>query len=229
MSRPVLFVAFADGFKPFLFEKDVRQSVAACQVDVSIAIKVTRESRSSFRLASRTFSRKLASRLLNDLKAPHCYVGASADGCPAWPQGFVGSITHDAGLCGVAVASSLRYQCLGIDIESVMPSSVAEEVRGYVCSSRELNLLFKVGLDLPQAITLAFSAKEAFYKCIYPITRTFLDFGDVEIQGIDASSVEVVLTSKVTKHASTFGRLSGNWRLLDGRFFTSFDLRACAR
>ena len=56
-----------------------------------------------------------------------------------------------------------------------------EELRDMICTAAELETI----LRLPPMVDwykVTFSAKEAFYKCYYPLVRVFLGFHDVELQ-----------------------------------------------
>lgn len=106
---------------------------------------------------------------------------AAEDRSPIWPPGVVGSITHSGTYCAVAVARAGRIASLGIDAESAEP--LKPPLRRFVCTEREQ----RAHEALPAApggtdwAKLTFSAKEAFYKCYYPLARHFLDFKDVEL------------------------------------------------
>jgi 4'-phosphopantetheinyl transferase EntD len=95
-------------------------------------------------------------------------VGASRE--PLWPSGIVGSITHCEGFCAAAVAHATSLLAIGIDVEAVrpLPDGVAE----LVAAPAE-----RTGAP-PIAI---FSIKEAVYKALWPLTRTWLDFADVTV------------------------------------------------
>ncbi|WP_411851385.1 4'-phosphopantetheinyl transferase family protein [Stenotrophomonas sp. LGBM10] len=103
------------------------------------------------------------------------------DRVPLWPAGIVGAITHCDTLCAVALASSNDTAGLGIDLEPARPLPV--DVHRLVLREAE-----HAGLrDLPPAwrelgATLTFCAKEALYKALYPSTREFLDFQQVELR-----------------------------------------------
>lgn len=98
-----------------------------------------------------------------------------------WPKGFVGSITHCAGFCAAVAASDTTVLSLGLDAEANTP--LDRELLPLICSPAEMASF----ADLPPPSAgdwpkLAFSAKEAFYKCVDPILREFLDFRDVEVE-----------------------------------------------
>lgn len=109
-----------------------------------------------------------------------CPVGAHDDRRPRWPQSLTGSITHTAGFSAAAVAERRRFKAIGIDAEPI--GSVTPELWSRVLRRSERQWLERLPAA-SQAIvaTLLFSAKEAFYKCQYEITRQWLDFHDVTI------------------------------------------------
>jgi len=99
---------------------------------------------------------------------------------PLWPADIVGSITHTRGFCAVAVARSSRFVGIGIDAEPAEP--VGLDVARRICRDDERASLSSLSdLDSALAYRLLFSAKEALYKCLYPVTRVFLGFEDVTI------------------------------------------------
>jgi 4'-phosphopantetheinyl transferase EntD len=99
------------------------------------------------------------------------------DRAPRWPAGVVGSIAHTSNCCAVVAASTRDYRALGLDLEHDKPLS--PEIITMICTPRERRALAAHGA---REAVLYFSAKEAFYKCQYPLTRRFLDFQDVELE-----------------------------------------------
>ncbi len=98
---------------------------------------------------------------------------------PVWPTGFVGSITHCAGWAAAAVARSDSFKAIGIDLEDSSAIPV-NEIVDLVCTERERATVF--GEANPQeALAAVFSAKEAVYKALFPICRSFFDFHAVEL------------------------------------------------
>jgi 4'-phosphopantetheinyl transferase EntD len=113
----------------------------------------------------------------------------NADRSPWWPPGVVGSITHSGDLCAVVVTHASRARGLGLDIEVDAPLDRA--IEPLVATPAELAWLASQGDEARGWLgKLLFSAKEAFYKCQYPATQTFLEFHDVElrIDAVDAGS-----------------------------------------
>ncbi len=107
-------------------------------------------------------------------------VNAAADRQPVWPAGFVGSITHTAGFCAAAVAAREHVLAIGLDSEVV--GAPTPELWSTICRDEELRWVDRLPLaERPAAVTLVFSAKEAFYKCQYPLVAEWLDFHDLSI------------------------------------------------
>jgi len=105
----------------------------------------------------------------------------AADRQPVWPEGFVGSITHTAGLCAAVVAESRTIAAVGIDSEIV--GHVTPDIWSTICVAREADWVNSLRpSERAAAVTLIFSAKEAFYKCQYPLVAEWLDFHDVVIE-----------------------------------------------
>jgi len=64
---------------------------------------------------------------------------------------------------------------VGIDIEPAEP--LAPELLGIIATAKERDRIE----DDPFRGRLLFSIKEAIYKAVYPLDRTFLDHHDVEV------------------------------------------------
>lgn len=125
--------------------------------------------------------RACARRLLAEFGIVDFPVKVAADRQPLWPEGLVGSITHTSGFCAAVVARKQSLSAVGIDSE-VAGSVKAELWRG-ICTPSEIAWL----RSLPQgeqtaAATLIFSAKEAFYKCQYPLVGERLNFNDATVE-----------------------------------------------
>ena len=123
---------------------------------------------------------------------------AADDRQPIWPKGFVGSITHTTGLCAAAVAQRSRIAALGLDSEIV--GAPTPDIWSMLCRDEEL-----AWVDLlptaqrGRAVTLLFSAKEAFYKCQYPLTHEWLNFHDVHIEAFDWGQPHGIFMVRATR------------------------------
>jgi 4'-phosphopantetheinyl transferase EntD len=102
---------------------------------------------------------------------------AADDRQPVWPEGFVGSITHTAGFCAAAVAA--RSEMLAVGLDSEIVGAPTPDIWSTICREEEMDWLMGLNpTERPRAVTLVFSAKEAVYKCQYPLTGEWLDFHD---------------------------------------------------
>lgn len=106
-------------------------------------------------------------------------VGSNSDRSPSWPHGFVGSISHSRRWCMAIAAKTTSYRSIGIDTEVIVPQEMADSLLFYIGRATEWNLFRDAGLEMPSAFTLLFSAKEAFYKCLYPLRKKVFEFLDV--------------------------------------------------
>lgn len=106
-------------------------------------------------------------------------------GAPAWPRGFVGSITHTHTLCVAAVARDAELAGLGIDAEPEAP--LGDELWELITTDEELAEL-RGTAEAGLRARWIFCAKEAAYKCQYPLTGLLLDFGDLQIRWSNEST-----------------------------------------
>ncbi len=139
------------------------------------------------------------------------------DRAPIWPEGIVGSITHTHGYCAVAVARWERVASVGVDVETAAPMD--EPIWRRVLTDREITRITASGRTPAEMGRLYFSAKEAFYKCQYPLTRTFLGFHDAEI--------EIPMDGPAGRFTAVFLRGAGErfaeGDVLEGRFRAEDD------
>ena len=100
---------------------------------------------------------------------------------PIWPAGYVGSISHVRGTVAAAVAKASDIVSIGIDIEETERFRPAIEKK--IARPDEIAVNFEgLAPDARQtALAIMFSAKEAFYKCQYPITGQIMGFHDAHV------------------------------------------------
>jgi 4'-phosphopantetheinyl transferase EntD len=126
-------------------------------------------------------ARVCARKALAELGFAPCSLAPYPDRSPRWPLGAVGSISHGDGLCAVAVALSSRAFGLGLDVERDI--ALDPDLESMTCTATERRWLDGwPGEQRGQMAKLVFSAKEAFYKCQHPTTRSFLDFLEVDLR-----------------------------------------------
>lgn len=123
------------------------------------------------------------------------------DRSPLWPQGIVGSISHSNNQAMAVVGKVPSYAGLGIDCETLLTDSAAQEIADLVLQPLERELFLDRQLGVGFLVTLAFSAKESLFKALSPSVTTIKSFHDFAIQNISAD--------KITLLASQ--RLNNNW------------------
>ncbi|MCV2867816.1 4'-phosphopantetheinyl transferase superfamily protein [Defluviimonas sp. WL0002] len=89
------------------------------------------------------------------------------DRSPEWPARLTGSITHAGGLALAAVARTDQVAAIGIDAEPDEP--LPEGLLGLICRAEE-RAWCATTPDPGRAARLIFAAKEAAYKCQYPLS-----------------------------------------------------------
>jgi 4'-phosphopantetheinyl transferase EntD len=119
--------------------------------------------------------RIVARQLLAKLGITECALPKGEGGAPAWPAGIVGSMSHDSRFAIAAIAKRRNFSGLGIDIEPAQ--ALPPDLLDLVATPQERAA---IGEDLLQG-RLLFAAKEAVYKAVYPLDRTFLDHHDVQV------------------------------------------------
>ena len=141
---------------------------------------------------------------------------------PAWPDGIVGSITHTEGFCGAVAAHATSFRGLGVDVER--RGVVGANVWPRICNEDELRWLQALSPER-QAIAsaLLFSAKEAFYKAQYTITRSWLSFHDAVFQ-MDDDGFTVRLLSENPAVAAVPREVRGRYYVDPGLVFTGVAL-----
>lgn len=154
---------------------------------------------------------------------------ARPDRSPGWPADFCGSITHCAGFCSAVVARADDAAGVGFDAEEAKP--LGADLHHLVCRPNDLEHFRDLpridGLDWPK---LAFSAKESFYKCHYPIYRQFLGFRDASVCfAVDPAdprqgTFSVLLEKNAVPAAVDF---AGRWLVDDERVYTGVTLPRC--
>jgi 4'-phosphopantetheinyl transferase EntD len=125
--------------------------------------------------------RLCARRLLAEFGLHDFPLTVAEDRQPVWPQALVGSITHTSGFCAAVVAERKRLAAVGMDSERV--GSVHPRLWRSICTPGESIWLHSLPQpEQPLAATLIFSAKEAFYKCQYPLVGERLNFHDASVE-----------------------------------------------
>ena len=136
-----------------------------------------------------------------------------------WPRSMVGSITHTAGFCAAVVAERARIISIGLDTEVV--GHVNPEIWRRICAPGEMAWLDSLpAASQAAAVTLIFSAKEAFYKCQYPLTGEPLGFHDVNVEAVPQGPSEGTFLVRAGRSIAMAGHtalpLQGRYRYHEG-------------
>lgn len=162
---------------------------------------------------------------LSSAGGPERAILRDEDGVPVFPEGYHGSITHTGRVTTYAAAAISRSPSrVGIDAEEIR--DLPHDMVNYILTASERERLYETNLETTPRLSaeghlalLAFSAKEAFYKCIFPDVRCRLGFHDVEFRlgqlethhGRTPGSFELLLHVPPTAIAP---------RALEGRYLT---------
>jgi len=118
-------------------------------------------------------------------------VGIGPDRCPAWPPTVIGSISHSEHQAVAVATCDPAVVGLGIDIEAPIDAPTAAGLRAQILTARDESCLQHPELAPETVLTLAFSAKESFFKALYPSVKAFFGFETVSITGIDTQAREI--------------------------------------
>ncbi len=159
-----------------------------------------------------------AERAIEALIGRYYAVGTGEGGAPQWPPGLVGSISHDRTGAVAVVGREEQISMLGVDIESIFDVESMRSVVSHCLTPRERHFVASRG---PVGATMIFSAKESYYKAIFPKFRRWVDFTAVEITQFDPISgrlqIEPILDSCP---GATLPALGGIFRSFDDRVST---------
>jgi enterobactin synthetase component D len=170
--------------------------------------------------------RYCAEEALRKLGADSADVGMAADRAPIWPKGVVGSITHTGDFAAAAVAWEAEIAGLGIDSEQIIDPAAAHDIAA-ICMVDEVTLFRMAhGLSFCEFCTFVFSAKEAIFKALFPLTRKFLEFSEVLITSLDWDREYFAWTTAARSNGELATGHSGSGRLshADGFVHTSVEL-----
>jgi 4'-phosphopantetheinyl transferase EntD len=150
---------------------------------------------------------------------------------PVWPHTVVGSITHTAGFAAAVVAERRSAAALGLDTEVV--GEVHADLWPSICVPAETAWL--EALPEPEraaAATLIFSAKEAFYKCQYPMVGERLNFQDVSVEAVgwggSSGAFRIHAVRSIAARACKALCVDGQYAYHDGLVTAGMGLAAAA-
>ena len=144
---------------------------------------------------------------------------------PCWPKSVRGSITHSEGLAAAAVGLDKDISGVGIDMEN-LSRSINFNISRYVCVDTEqkyLNSLSPGQAD--RDLRIIFSAKESIFKCLFPISRTYLYFQDATVTIDEKNSGFSFILSKACTGITQEGfQHTGKYSIEENLLLTSIYL-----
>jgi 4'-phosphopantetheinyl transferase EntD len=146
-------------------------------------------------------------------------VPMGVDRAPVWPTGIIGSIAHSSDICLAAISRSKRYAAIGIDIEPDVPlppdiaAEVVHEGDGLELESGAAPLAQHYHVEV-------FSAKEAAYKCQFPLTGSVLGFDALSIRLMPQSHSFVARFEESVGSFRAGDTLDGSYALIGDHVLT---------
>ncbi len=103
-------------------------------------------------------------------------------GCPQWPEGIVGSISHTSNYCIAAAGATAGIASIGIDLEE--SERLKSDLWPRLFIPHEIERLNYINDPIEQRrqAAIMFSAKESFYKCDFPLNKKYIGFTEIEIR-----------------------------------------------
>lgn len=171
----------------------------ACSFDVSlysdellkndfIDPRISFERMVAKRKAELVAGRYCASRCLASLNTSSLIVGVNDDRSPQWPDGVVGSISHNATTAICIATDHPNILGLGIDVESILDEHVVKGIMDKILNSDEIALYesrMHKQFSLDRFVSVIFSAKESIYKALYPTVKKCFGFDAVSLMDIN--------------------------------------------
>lgn len=129
--------------------------------------------------------RWLAAKVMENFGIRNFKLSADTRGCPQWPEGLLGSLSHGDDHVQCCVGERKHFRAIGIDVQALITEDAARKLQMRILSSAERDLLAQSELPLNTAVAMSFSAKESIYKAIYPIVRRYFGYRSAELIAID--------------------------------------------
>lgn len=148
----------------------------------------------------------------------------NADRSVDWPPEAWGSITHADGMC--AAIAALRRDHAGIGIDAEVRGRVRRDLWQHIATPLEI-AWFDAAPDARVAAeraTLLFSAKEAFYKAQFCVSRAWVGFHDVTLRCDERDAFEIELLVDVEESFTRGQRFVGRYVQLEGHVVTGIVL-----
>ncbi|WP_194792055.1 4'-phosphopantetheinyl transferase family protein [Pseudomonas sp. UFMG81] len=104
-----------------------------------------------------------------------------------FPLGVVGSISHTQDLALACAADAQHFLGVGVDAERIAwHPELCPMTEHVMAASERVALEGMTAVEQLRFFYLSFSAKEAFFKAVFPICHTDLEFAEAQLEHWDA-------------------------------------------
>lgn len=121
-----------------------------------------------------------------------CVPDIGEKGEPRWPAGLYGSISH----CDSTAVAVVSHTPIGVDRETCLAPSLCAELAGSIVNAEEYELLQRVSLPFPLALTIVFSAKESLFKAFSAAATPFPGFHSAQVIALNSQSLTLRICAK---------------------------------
>ena len=143
---------------------------------------------------------------------------------PVWPARVNGSISHTSDWAICAVCYTDEVAGLGVDVEQLPTHASLPQEMLFTQNERDWLSAIPAN-DRHQLEILIFSAKESFYKALFPHYRQYIDYHEVEL-GIDISTLSFGVTclSAELKNLVDAFHIEGRYCYFDNHVWSGITL-----
>lgn len=143
--------------------------------------------------------RTMTQAAMAGLGLPPRPVDTTPSRAPLWPEGLSGSISHARGRCACLLSQDTGHS-YGVDTEAIAEDRSLDAILSQTLSPDERALLTQGPYPASTNATLAFSAKEALFKALFPQVGHHFGFDAAELTEAPChSSLSLSLTTDLTK------------------------------
>jgi len=172
----------------------------------STELELAKSFKNTDRQQSFVLGRKAAYLALNKLGVIAPVLRGALDE-PIWPEGVVGSISHSEQFA-ICVATTCRtFLGIGVDIE-LGGKGANPKITKRICTNFEFSQLPQNAQERLDKGLRIFSAKEAYYKAVFPNLRKFLGFRDVELEWEADSFRARIINPNISEKVPAWGKVA---------------------
>ncbi|MFA8384843.1 MAG: 4'-phosphopantetheinyl transferase [Pelagibaca sp.] len=143
--------------------------------------------------------RAVASAAMALLDHPSAPVTTTPGRAPLWPDGLAGSISHARGRCACLLSRDTSHS-YGVDTEAIASGQSLTAIVTETLTATERDMIAEGPLPAATNATLAFSAKEALFKALYPSVGHHFGFAAAELTSAPRpDSLTLTLTTDLTE------------------------------